>query len=251
MWKYFGTIANAILVVLGGAIGVVLAKHKKPNADGQGELSQAIMVCMGLCTLFASISGLTGVKSGIQAIVVVVSMAVGVLIGTLLHVADHINRLGDRLIKGDGKHQNPAAGMVMATLIFCIGSMAILGSFEGAMNPNDHLELSCHTTILIKSVMDFSIAICLAATYGGSVMLSAVPLFIYQGSLTLLASIIQPFLIRINALPVICCVGSLILILIALNLMNVKQTKTADFLPALALPIIICAAASALGMPIQ
>lgn len=249
MWKYFGTVVNALVVLLGGGIGMLIKSRRKGTA-GDGRLTGAIMVCLGLCTLFASVSGLNGIESGVQAIVVVVSMVLGVLIGTLLRIDDAINRLGDRIIKGDGTVENPAAGMVMASLVFCIGSMTILGSFEGAMNPADHLDIACHTTILIKSLLDFSMAICFASTYGASVMLSAVPVLVFQGLLVLLASIIKPYLIEINALPMVYGVGSLILIVIALNLTGIKKIRTADYLPALALPVIICAILHAIGIAI-
>lgn len=249
MWKYFGTIVNALVVVLGGGIGVLL-KKRRGSADGENKLTNAIMVCLGLCTMFAAVSGLNGVESGVQAIVVVVSMVLGVLIGTLLKIDDAINHLGDRIVHGDGKTENPATGMVMASLVFCIGSMTILGSFEGAMNPAGHLDIACHTTILIKSLLDFCMATCFAVTYGASVMLSAVPVLVFQGLLVLLVSVIKPYLLAINALPMEYAVGSLILIAIALNISGIKKIKTADYLPALALPIIICSVLRALGIEI-
>lgn len=244
MWKYFGTLINTLTVVLGSLIGLAL-KNKRPKAQTQTKrepLPSVMMVCLGFCTIFAAASGLLGVESGTQAIVVVASMVLGLLIGYFLRIDDHINALGDRLVRdrGDGGSTNPAAGFVTACLLFCIGSMTILGSFESATNPVGALDLNCHTTLLIKSLLDFTSSMCLSVTYGASVMASAAFVLVFQGGLTLLASAIQPFLNRINALPMVNCVGSLILLCIAMNLIGIKKIKTADYLPAIFLPILIC-----------
>lgn len=253
MWKYFGTFVNVLTVLLGSAIGLALrTRGSRPHPEtGRVSLPDAMMSCLGLCTVFAAASGLLGVESGAQAIVVVASMVLGLLIGYALRLDDHINSLGDRLVRragGSAGAANPAAGFVTACLLFCIGSMTILGAFEGARNGAGGLDLNCHTTLLIKSLLDFVSSACLSVTYGASVMASAVFVLLFQGGLTLLASCIQPFLLRINALPMVNCVGSLILLSIAMNLMGLKKMKTADYLPALFLPILICALLGGLGV---
>ena len=243
MWKYFGTFVNCLTVIAGGLIGLAIRRRsaKRKNTAIREPLPQTMMFCLGLCTIIAAASGLLGVESGVQAIIVVVSMVAGLLIGYALRLDDRINALGDRVVgRFGGGTANPAAGFVTACLLFCIGSMTVLGAFEGAMNPPDRLDLNCHTTLLIKSLLDFVSSTCLSITYGASVIASAGFVLVAQGLLTLLASFIQPFLISINALPMVYCTGSLILIVIALNLMNVKKTKTADYLPALLMPVLIC-----------
>ena len=252
MWKYFGTLVNVFAVILGSLIGLVL-KNRRPRAGKQNKrapLPDTMMVCLGFCTIFAAASGLLGVENGKQAIVVVVSMVLGLLTGYILRLDDRINALGDHLVKktGGGAAANPAAGFVTACLLFCIGSMTILGSFEGAMNGPGGLDLDCHTTLLIKSLLDFTSSICLSVSFGASVMASAAFVLVFQGGLTLLASFIQPFLGRINALPMVNCVGSLILLCIAMNLIGVKKIKTADYLPAIFLPILICWVMSLCGI---
>ncbi len=253
MWKYFGTMINVLTVVMGSLLGQLL----RGRTAHMGKMSASIMLpevlmpCLGLCTVFAAISGLGGVESGAQAIVVVASMVLGVLLGYALHLDARINGLGEVLARragGSDTAANPAAGIVTACLLFCIGSMAILGSFEGARNGPDALDLNCHTTLLIKSVLDFVSASCLAMTYGPSVMVSAVFVLCFQGGLTLLASGIQPFLERIHALPMVNCVGSLILLTIAMNLMGIRKWETANYLPAIVLPIGICWLLSLFGI---
>lgn len=246
MWKYFGTFVNVITVLAGSSIGLMLRRRSaggSKKAVARESLPDTMMACLGLCTIFAAASGLLGVESGVQAIIVVASMVLGLLIGYGLRIDDRINHLGDHLVKKTGGVQgtaNPAAGFVTACLLFCIGSMTILGSFEGARNGAGALDLNCHTTLMIKSLLDLVSSTCLAATYGVSVMASAAFVLVFQGGLTLLASFIQPFMEKINALPMVNCVGSLILLAIAMNLLGVKKTKTADYLPAIFLPILIC-----------
>ena len=242
MWKYFGTFVNAITVLCGSSLGLYLRRRGSKNASASGRepLPDAMMMCLGLCTVFAAASGLLSPESGTQAIIVVASMVLGLLIGYALRLDDRINSLGDRFAGKAESAANPAAGFVTACLLFCIGSMTILGSFESAANGSAPLDLNCHTTLLIKSLLDLVSSTCLAATYGISVMVSAAFVVVFQGGLTLLSSFIQPFMESINALPMVNCTGSLILLCIALNLMGIRKTKTADYLPAIFLPILIC-----------
>lgn len=254
MWKYFGVLCNTITVLLGAGIGLVLraGARKNPAAEGsvgklppREDLSTAMMVCLGFCTISAAVGGLTGVESGMQALVVVISMVAGYLIGWVLRIEDRLNLLGDRLLEKvtRGKAagvKNPAEGFVTACLLFCIGSMTILGAFESAANPVGALDLNCHTTYLVKSLLDLCSSVCLTVTFGVSVLASAVFVLVFQGLLVMLASAIQPFLVQIQAMPAINCVGSLIILAIAINIMGIKKIKTADYLPALFLPILIC-----------
>lgn len=254
MWKYFGTFVNAITVLCGGSLGLYLRRrgaHAQNQSAKREPLPDTMMACLGLCTIFAAASGVLSPESGAQAIVVVASMVLGLLIGYALRLDDRINALGDQLVKktgGAADRSNPAAGFVTACLLFCIGSMTILGSFESARNAPGALDLNCHTTLLIKSLLDLASSTCLAATYGASVLVSAAFVVAFQGGLTLLASFIQPFLAQINALPMVNCVGSLILLAIAMNLLGVRKTKTADYLPAIFLPIFICWVLSLFGI---
>ena len=250
MWKYFGVIFNVVTVLLGSCLGMLLRTRKgRAPADKSGlppreALPDVMMVCLGFCTIFAAASGLVGVESGAQALIVVFSMAAGLLIGWALRLDDRLNRLGDRAVArfggGGAGQKNPAEGVVTAILLFCIGSMTFLGSFESARNPAGGLDLSCHTTLLIKSMLDFVSGTCLTVTYGGSVLASAAFVLLFQGALVALAAQLQPFLERIAVLPSLGGVGSLILLAIAVNLLGLKKIKTADYLPALALPILLC-----------
>lgn len=248
MWKYFGVLCNTGTVLLGSCLGLLLrgrAGKKAPAEGGREDLPSVMMVCLGFCTIFAAASGLLGTESGAQALIVVFSMAAGFLIGWALRIDDRLNLLGDRVLarfnSGDNAGRaNPAEGVVTAILLFCIGSMTFLGSFTSAANPPGGLVLEYHTTLLIKSMLDFVSATCLTVTFGASVMASAAFVLIFQGLLVALAAQLQPFLERIAVMPVLNCVGSLILLAIAVNLLGLKKIKTADYLPALVIPIFIC-----------
>lgn len=260
MWKYFGVMANVATVLLGGGLGLLLRRRsgapKKTASDGKypprEKLPDAMMVCLGFCSVFAAASGLLEVTSGVQALICVGSMAGGLLIGWLLRLDDRMNRLGDALLEKIGGAaegvSNPAEGFVTACLLFCIGSMTVLGSFESATNPADHLALECHTMLLIKSLLDFVSSTCLSVTYGVSVMASAAFVLVFQGALVALASVLQPFLERTGAMAPMNCVGSMLILTIAVNLIGLKKIKTADYLPALFLPILLCWALTALGV---
>lgn len=246
MWKYFGVLCNVATVLLGSCLGLVLraraGKGSASKAEQRESLPGVMMVCLGFCTIFAAASGLIGVENGAQALIVVFSMTTGLLIGWALRLDDRLNRLGDRVLArfsggGAGK-ANPAEGVVTACLLFCIGSMTILGSFESARNPGDALVLDDHTTLLIKSMLDFVSSTCLTVTFGASVMASAAFVLLFQGALVALAAQLQPFLERIAVMPALNAVGSLILLAIAANLIGVKKIKTADYLPALAVCVL-------------
>ena len=245
MWKYFGVFCNVATVLLGSGLGLLLRRRTEGGEDPARErLPQAMMVCMGFCTVYAAASGLLGTENGTQALIVVFSMAAGLLLGWLLRIDDRLNRLGDRVLARlarDGQTgSNPAEGLVTAVLLFCIGSMTILGAFQSAANPPAALDLDCHTTLLIKSLLDFVSATCLTVSFGPSVMASALFVLLFQGLLVALAAQLQPFLERIAVMPILNCVGSLILLAIAVNLLGLKKIKTADYLPALVIPVLIC-----------
>ena len=246
MWKYFGVFCNVATVILGSGLGLLLRRRNagEKSASDREPLPSAMMVCLGFCTIFAAASGLIGVENGTQALIVVFSMAAGFLIGWALRIDDWLNHLGDsilsRLSADDTGRANPAEGVVTAVLLFCVGSMTFLGSFQSAANPAGSLDLDCHTTLLIKSMLDFVSSTCLTVTFGASVMASAVFVLVFQGLLVAVAAQLQPFLERIAVMPPLNCVGSLILLCIAVNLLGLRKIKTADYLPALLLPILAC-----------
>ena len=246
MWKYFGVICNTITVLMGSGLGLLLRKRAGAGREdaSREKLPDVMMTCLGFCTIFAAASGILGTENGVQALIVVFSMASGVLIGWLLRIDDRLNGLGDRILmkysSSESGKANPAEGVVTAIMLFCIGSMTFLGSFQSAANPAGGLVLEYHTTLLIKSMLDFVSSTCLTVVFGPSVMAAAAFVLLFQGLLVALAAQLQGFLEKIAVMPVMNCVGSLILLAIAVNLLGLKKIKTGDYLPALVVPVLIC-----------
>lgn len=258
----FGALANAVLVVIGSLIGMLfhgIVNRKKAVApteavgtesNGLGKrISDAIFKGIGLCVILIGLDGAikgavngqirdalsdSGVTlssiSGERTLVIIVSMVVGVIIGELLDLDKRINLLGDhiqKLMKGRGG--NVAQGFVSASLLFCVGSMAIVGSLNSGISGD-------HTIQITKGVIDMVAAIIFASSFGVGVLFSSVLVFLYQGLISLLASYIQPFL-TVDVITCMTAVGSLVIIALGLNLLGVTKMKIMNFVPAIFLPI--------------
>jgi len=248
-----GTLANAAAIVLGGAIGLLLKKGLPK------KMADTLMIGLGLCTLYI---GISGCLEGENTLVLIVSMVIGTIIGEAFDLDDKINKLGNFLEKKFGGKKSDvtetveaesleggiadtpnveaaqaqrvslAEGFVTSSLLFCVGAMAIVGSLQSGLTGN-------HETLYAKSMLDFVAAIIFASTLGAGVMLSASLLFVYQGSITLLAQFIEPFLTD----PVIAemnCVGNVIIIGLAMNMLGISKFKVMNFVPAIFLPILLC-----------
>lgn len=247
-----GTLVNSAAIIIGGAIGLLLKKGLPK------KMADTLMIGLGLCTLYI---GISGCLAGENTLVLIVSMVIGTIIGEAIDLDGKINKLGNFLErKFAGKKSEPtgateevsdggstgisaaavpqagkvslAEGFVTSSLLFCVGAMAIVGSLQSGLTGN-------HETLYAKSMLDFVAAIIFASTLGAGVMLSASLLFLYQGSITLLAQFIEPFLTD----PVILemnCVGNVIIIGLAMNMLGISKFKVMNFVPAIFLPIFLC-----------
>ncbi len=222
-----GSYINVALVVIGGALGLLLKKGLPER------VSDAVMKALGLCVLYI---GITGCLKGDNALIAVVSMAVGTIFGSAVDLDKRMNNLAakveKKLSKNSSGESNMAQGLVTATLLFCVGAMAVVGSLDSGISGD-------YSTLATKSVIDGVSSIVLASTLGYGVLLSSIPIFLYQGSITLLAGVVAPFLneYTVNEMT---CVGSLLIIAIGLNMMNITKIKVMNSLPAVFLPVIIC-----------
>ncbi len=218
-----GTIVNAAAIIGGALIGVLLGKAFPQR------LSDSVMKALALCTVFIAAGGLDDAE---KPLVIIFSMVIGVLIGEGLDLDRRINSLGDKLQARLGKGSSRfTEGAVTASLLFCIGAMAIMGSLQSGLSLD-------HSTLYAKSIMDFCSSIVFASTLGIGVALSSVPVFLLQGSIALLASFVAPYLEA--SLGEMNCVGSLLLLALAMNLMGVTKLKVMNFVPAIFLPILLC-----------
>ncbi len=220
-----GTFVNMILVILGGAIGLFLGS-RFPK-----KLSDSLMKTLGLCTLLIGISGLS---KGENQLITIISMAIGTVIGELLDLDKRLSDLGDSIekrFKKDGDNVTIAEGFVNASLLFCVGAMAIVGSLQSGL-------VGDNSMIYTKSLLDFTASIIFASTLGVGVLLSAFPILIYQGGIVLLAHLIAPFLTDV-VIGDMTCTGSLIIIGLSLNMLGITKLKVMNMVPAIFLPILI------------
>ena len=224
----YGTIVNVIGVLGGGLVGLFI--HKLMNKGIPTRYSDRIMQGIGLCTIYIAAGSLL---DGSKTLVTVLSMVLGAVIGELLDLDGRITRIGQKLeAKFGGSGQGSfVQGFLSATLLFCVGTMAILGSLDAGLR-NDH------ATLLAKSVIDTISACIFASTLGLGVLFSAVPLFLYQGGITLLSSVVGPYLTE-GVITEMNTVGSLLLLGLSLDLLGIKKLKLMNYIPAIFLPILL------------
>lgn len=221
----FGVIVNTVTVILGSIVGMLFSKFISE------KYTTAIMTAIGLCTLYI---GFDGALAGKNTLVLIISLAVGTAVGTLFGIDDGINALGafieKKFKRNDGK-ASVAQGFVTASLLFCIGSMTIVGSLNAGISGDN-------TLLLTKSVLDLISSCVLAASMGIGVLCSAVFVLVFQGGLVLLAGFIGPFL-SASAQAELICAGSVMIIALGLNLIGITKIKVANMLPALILAPIL------------
>jgi len=190
------------------------------------------MKALGLCTIFI---GIKGVLTGEHTLILIVSMVLGTLIGESLDLDLRISRLGKwvelKFQKDAHENLGIAEGFVTATLLFCVGAMAIVGSLQSGLTGD-------HEMIFTKSVLDFVAAIVFASTKGIGVIFSAVAILIYQGSIVLLASWIAPFLTS-EVIYEMTAVGALLIFALGLNILGITKIKVMNLVPAIFIPILL------------
>lgn len=228
------TVVNTIAVIIGGLLGLLL----------RGRISEryqsAVTVGVGLVTL---VLGMSMALSGGSILLVIPSLILGGLAGTALRIEDGILKAGDslrRIISPKEEGGTFAQGFLDATVLFCVGPMTIVGSIEAGLQGR-------YDVIFTKSAMDGFMAIILAASSGPGVLVSALSVFVVQGSLTLGAGALAPYVTE----PILAEVGALggyLILMISLNLLNLKRVKTADFLPAVLLVVLFAWGRDALAL---
>ncbi len=218
----FGTIVNVFAIIAGSLAGVAL------SGGIPKKYTDTIMEGIGLAVILI---GLKGALKSDDLLLVIFSLVIGSIIGEFLKIEDRLERMGrwleTRFSKaGDGI----AKGFVTASLIYCVGSMAIVGSLESGLTGN-------HQTLFAKSVLDGVSAVVFASTFGIGVLFSAVPVLLYQGSITLTASLIKPLLTPV-VVTQMSAVGGLLIVGIGLNLLEIRKIKVGNMLPAIGIPLI-------------
>jgi uncharacterized membrane protein YqgA involved in biofilm formation len=216
-----GTVVNSLAIIAGSLLGFLL-KGGIPE-----RVNETIMKGLSLCVLIIGISG--AIKSN-NMLLVICSVVIGGLIGEIIDIDKGLKKLGLFIeSKLSGRGGKVSEGFITASLVYCVGAMAIVGSLESGLSGN-------HKTLFAKSMIDGISSIMFTSTLGIGVALSAVSVFIYQGIITLTASMLQGLLIP-AVVAEISAVGSLLIVGLAFNMLEVSKIKVANLLPAVLIPI--------------
>lgn len=220
-----GVMVNIATVIVGSVMGLLFKKGLPERLTG------LLMSAVGLCVVYI---GIDGALSGENTLILVISMALGAVIGGLLGIDKGLNKAGDWLTEKckNGKFGNVGEGFVSGSLLFCVGAMTIVGSLDAGLTGNNE-------TLYIKALLDLISAMILTVTLGGGVMLSAVSVLVLQGGIVLLSGLLQP-LLTAHAIAEITCVGSVIILGLGLNLLGITKIKVADLLPAIFIAPLLC-----------
>lgn len=223
-----GTLVNVGAVLILGCFGLIF---KKAISE---KCSDLLMKGIGLCVIYIGIAGSLDAGNELaqgvdtNSLITIIAMTLGGIIGHVLKLDYRMNRLGekiqDKFTKGEGK-STIAEGFVTASLIYCVGAMAIVGSLQSGLEGN-------HTTLYIKSLLDGIMSIILAAQLGFGVLLSAVPVLLYQGTITLCAHWVEPFFSTLVKAEM-NCIGYILIIAIGLNIAKITKFKVMNYVPGI------------------
>ena len=224
-----GTIVNTAAIIVGGLIGMILGK-KLP-----ARLQDTLMKGVGVCVLFLGIAGAlekmliieNGALSSQGSMMLIASVSIGAVIGELIDIDGKMERFGVWLREKSGSNDDTrfVDGFVTASLTVCIGAMAVVGAIQDGIGRDP-------STLIAKAVLDFIIVLIMSSTMGKGCLFSAIPVFLLQGSVTLLSTLIAPILTE-PALNNLSLVGSTLIFCVGLNLVWGKKVKVANLLPAI------------------
>ncbi len=217
-----GTIVNSLAIIVGAILGISLKNGIKE------DYKNTIMDGIGLCVLIIGIMG--GIESE-NIVLIISSIVLGSLIGEIIGIENKLDKLGNKMEGYFGKNDsNFSKGFVTGSLVYCIGAMAIVGALESGLSGN-------HQTLFAKSTLDGISAIIFSSTLGIGVAFSAIPVFIYQGIITLLANFVKDILTP-EVIREMSSVGGILIAAIGINILGIKKIKVGNMLPAIFIPII-------------
>ena len=220
------SIVNAIGIIIGGTTGTLFRSRVNE------KLVNSLMAAMGLVVIAIGIQGVVG---SADTLCLVVCLAIGTLIGEILHIDRFLDGIGEKVnnrIKNtrlaEGKFSE---GFITASVLFTVGAMAIMGSIEAGINHN-------YSILFTKTVLDLVSATALSAAMGIGVMFGFIPVFVWQGLLTLLASVLAPVLGE-SVIAEMSGVGGALFVGMGLNMIGITDRKVnvSNMLPAILLPI--------------
>lgn len=227
-----GTIVNSAAIVAGSIAGFLI------RGGIPKRYNETVTHAIGLVVILV---GLMGAIRTDDILLVAISLAVGSFIGEFLRIEERLKGIGgffeERFSKGGGGFSK---GFFTASLIYCVGAMAVVGSLESGLTGNHH-------TLYAKSVLDGTFSILLTSTFGIGVIFSSVSVFIYQGLITLGASMIKDFLTP-QVINEMSAVGGILIMAIGLTTLEIKKIRVGNMLPAIFLPLIYFIIRQSLGL---
>ena len=204
-----GSLVNSAAIILGGSIGLAL---KKGLSD---RIASAVMNALALCVLYIGVSGML---KGENILITILSMVFGTLVGEWIDLDKKINQLGDEIesrVSSENKEHSVSNGFVTASLLFCVGAMAIVGALQSGLTGK-------HDTLFAKSLIDG---------------IAAGLILVYEGGITLFANVLAPLLTD-SVINEMTCVGSLLIVGLALNMLKLTNLKIMNYAPAVFFPIL-------------
>ena len=230
-----GTIINTAAIVAGGIFGHVFGRFM--TEESQETLNKACGVCVlfiGMAGAFEGMFTVSGssISSG-GTMMIIASMALGAFFGELIGIENWFEKLGEwlKIKTGNAKDKTFVEGFVTASLTVCIGAMAIVGAIQDGLTGD-------YSTLATKGILDFIIIMVMTCSLGKGCMFSAIPVAIWQGSITLLAQLIKPIMTD-AALVNLSLVGSILIFCVGLNLVWGKKIRVANLLPAIVIAVAI------------
>ncbi len=220
-----GTLINCAAIIVGSLLGLLLRRGMKD------AIAKTVMQGVGMSVILIGITG--AIKTG-NTLLVILSMVIGGVFGAWIDIDSRMNRLGawaqKKLTRGGDENNTFAKGFVTASLVYCVGAMAVVGSLDSGIRGN-------HSTLIAKAALDGITAIIFSSSLGIGVMLSAVPVLIYQGAIALLGTAIAPLLSDI-VVTEMSAVGGLLIMGIGINMLLDTEIKVANLLPAIFIPFL-------------
>lgn len=229
-----GTIINTIAIILGGVFGLLFgSKLNEKQQDGLIKASGVSVLFIGIAGAMEkmlTIQGLSLISS--NSLLIVICLALGAFIGELLHIEDAFEKFGEWLKQksGNQNEKNFVYAFVNASFTVCIGAMAIVGAIQDGIYHDS-------SVLVTKSLLDFIIIMIMSCSTGKGAIFSAIPVFLLQGSMTVLASLLEPLMTDL-ALMYLSLIGSILIFCVGVNLVWGKKISVANLLPSLLVAVI-------------
>ncbi len=221
-----GTLINVAAIIAGSALGLLLRRSfKKAMAD-------VLLQGLGLCVMLIGLMG--AFKTG-NMLLMILSVVVGGVVGSLIRIDHRLDSLGElaqrKLVRGtDADTSTFAKGFVTASLVFCVGAMAVVGALDSGLRGD-------HSTLIAKAALDGVTSVVFASALGPGVMLSALPVLVYQGAIALLGNLVAP-LLSDAVVQEMSAVGGLLITGVGLNMLLKAEINVANLLPAIFVPFV-------------